>query len=81
MTNKSHVTLKSLNGFTNVLQGNPGHMLIRFWFDSGVITFFTWLYQKLVTVLYFSIIDIFWLRNLCEAVGDASVAPQANLVK
>ena len=41
---------------------------IRFWCDSD-ITFLTWLQYKFVTVLYFSIIDVFWLRNLCGAGG------------
>ena len=36
--------------------------------------------QTWVTVLYFSIIIVFWLLYLCEAGGDASLAPQANLV-
>ena len=35
--------------------------------------------KKLVTVLYFSIINVFWLLNICGAGGDASFAPQANL--
>ena len=33
-----------------------------------------------VTVLYFSVIDVIWLRNLCEADGDAGFVPQANPV-
>ena len=49
-------------------------MLIRFWCDSDV-TFSRGLHKNLVTVLYFSIINV-----LCEAGGDASFAPQANLV-
>ena len=49
-------------------------MLIRFWCDSD-ITFSRGLHKNLVTVLYFSIINV-----LCGAGGDASVAPQANLV-
>ena len=36
--------------------------------------------KKLVTVLYFSIINVFYLLDLCGAGGDASFAPQANLV-
>ena len=52
----------------------PGHMLIRFWCDSD-ITFSRGLCKNLVTVLYFSIINV-----LCGAGGDASFAPQANLV-
>ena len=36
--------------------------------------------KKLVTVLYFPIINVFWLLNLCGAGGDASFTPQANLV-
>ena len=54
-------------------------MLIRFWFDSD-ITFLRGLHKKMVTVLYLSIINVFWLLNLCGAGGDASFAPQANLV-
>ena len=50
-------------------------MLIRFWDDSG-ITFTRGLNKNLVTVLYFSIINV-----LCGAGGDASFAPQSNLVK
>ena len=49
-------------------------MLIRFCCDSD-ITFSRGLHKKLVTVLYFSIIYV-----LCRAGGDASFAPQANLV-
>ena len=49
-------------------------MLIRFWCDSE-ITFSLGLHKNLVTVLYFSIINV-----LCGAGGDASFAPQANLV-
>ena len=49
-------------------------MLIRFWCDSD-ITFSRGLHKKLVTVLYFSTINV-----LCRAGGDASFAPQANLV-
>ena len=37
--------------------------------------------KKLVTVLYFSIINVYWLLNLCEVGGDASFVPQANLVQ
>ena len=48
-------------------------MLIRFWCDSE-ITFSRGLHENLVTVLYFSIINV-----LCGAGGDASFAPQANL--
>ena len=51
-------------------------MLITFWCDSD-ITFSRGLHENLVTVgpLYFSIINV-----LCGAGGDASFAPQANLV-
>ena len=49
-------------------------MLIRFWCDSD-ITFSCGLHTHLVTALYFSIINV-----LCGAGGDASFAPQANLV-
>ena len=34
----------------------------------------------MANVLYFSIITIFWLLNLSGTGGDASFAPQANLV-
>ena len=49
-------------------------MLIRFWCDSD-LTFSRGLHKNLVTVLYFSIINV-----LCGAGGDASFAPQTNLV-
>ena len=49
-------------------------MLIRFWCDSE-ITFSRGLHKNLMTVLYFSKIIV-----LCGAGGDASFAPQANLV-
>ena len=49
-------------------------MLIRFWCDSD-ITFSRGLHKNLVTVLYFSIVNV-----LCGASGDASFAPQANIV-
>ena len=64
MADESHVTLKSLNGFTDLF-----HMLIRFWCDSD-ITFSRGLHKK-----KFSIIIV-----LCGAGEDASFAPQANLV-
>ena len=54
-------------------------MLIRFWCDSD-ITFSRGLHTNLVTVLYFFIINVFCLLNLYGAGGDASFAPQANLV-
>ena len=34
----------------------------------------------MVTVLYFSIINVLWLLNLCGVGGDASFAPRENLV-
>ena len=49
-------------------------MLIRFLCDSD-ITFSPGLHKNLVTVLYFSIINL-----LCGPDGVASFAPQANLV-
>ena len=55
-------------------------MLTRFWCDSD-ITFLCGLHRKLVTVLYFSIINVFWLLNLCGAGGGASFAPLENLVQ
>ena len=49
-------------------------MLIRFWCDSD-ITFSCGSHKNVVTVLYFSIINV-----LCGAGGDASFGPQANVV-
>ena len=49
-------------------------MLIRFWCDSE-ITVSRGLHKNLVTELYYSIINV-----LCGAGGEASFAPQANLV-
>ena len=76
MADESHVTLKSLNCFTICFKEAtyPGHVLIRFWCDSE-ITFSRGLHKNLVTVLYFSIINV-----LCGAGGDASFSPQAYLV-
>ena len=70
MANKSHVTLKSLTASPICFKEGryPGH--IRFWFNSEV-TFFTWLdKEKMLTVLYFSIIEVFWLQSLCGVGGD-----------
>ena len=53
---------------------NLGHMLICFWCNSD-ITFSRGLHKNLVTVLYFSIINV-----LCGVGGEASFAPQAYLV-
>ena len=76
MADESNVTLKSLNcpPICSNETTYPGHMLIRFLCDSD-ITFSRGLHKNLVTVLYFSIINV-----LCGAGGDASFAPQANLV-
>ena len=52
----------------------PSHILIIFCCDSD-IAFSRGKYKNLVTVLYISIINV-----LCGAGGDASFAPQANLV-
>ena len=52
-------------------------MLIRFWCDSD-ISFLRGLHKKIVTVVYFSIINVFWLLNLCGAGGDASFAPRGK---
>ena len=52
----------------------PSNMLILFCCDSD-IAFSLGLHTNLLTVLYFSIINV-----LCGAGGDASFAPQANLV-
>ena len=51
-------------------------MLIRFLTSHFYVVYI----KKLVTVLYFSIINVLWLLNLCGAGGDVSFAPQANLV-
>ena len=57
-----------------------GHMLIRFWCDSD-ITFLHGLHKKLVTVLYFSIINVLWLkiyvRRVKMKICPTSFAPQA----
>ena len=76
MAYESHVTLKSLpvSPICSKEATYPGHMLIRFWCDSD-ITFSRGLHENLVTVLYFSRINV-----LCGVGGDASFAPQANLV-
>ena len=81
MADKSHVILKGLNCFTDLFQGSnlPWTYAYYIWCDSD-IPFLRGLHKKLVTVLYFSIINVFWLLNLCGAGGDASSAPQANLV-
>ena len=55
-------------------------MLIRFWCDSDITFLRGFIHKKSMTVLYFSIINVFWLLNLCGAGGEASFAPQANLV-
>ena len=60
MADESHVTLKSLNCFTDLFQGSNiplTYMLITFWCDSDM-TFSRGLHKKLVTVLYFSIINV-----------------------
>ena len=44
----------------------PGRLLIIFWCDSDNKNFGEW----------FSIIDEFWLPNVCGAGKDASSAPQ-----
>ena len=50
--------------------------LVICWLDFGVILKSHFhIFKNLVTVLYFSIINV-----LCGAGGDASFAPQANLV-
>ena len=71
MADESYVTLKSLNCFTDLFKEAtyPGH--IRFWCDSD-ITFLRSLHTNLVTVLYFSIINV-----LCRSGGDGSFSPLA----
>ena len=71
MAYKSHVTLKSLTASPICFKKGPYPGHIRFWCDSDV-TFFTWIDKKMLTVLYFSIIEVFWLRNLCGVGGDSS---------
>ena len=71
--------LELLHRFVSKKQLTLDIMLITFWSDSD-IRFLRGLHKKLVTVLYFSIINVFWLLNLCGAGGNASFAPQANLV-
>ena len=48
-------------------------MLIRFWCDSDTIL--RGLHKKLVTVLYFSIINVFWLLNLCGGRVEMQALP------
>ena len=76
MADESHVTLKSFSAspICSKEATYPGHMLIRCWCGSD-ITFARGLHKNLVTVLYFFIINV-----LGGAGGDASFAPQANLV-
>ena len=90
IADESHVTLKSLNCFTDLFQEAtyPGHfsviltshsdMMMKFWCDSD-IAYLRGLQKKIVIVLYFSIINVFWLLNVFGVGGDASFAPQANL--
>ena len=55
-------------------------MLITFWCDFD-ITFLCGLLKKIgYSTVFLYIINVFWLLNLCGAGGDASFAPQANLV-
>ena len=71
VADKSHITLKSLTASTICCKEGPYPGHIRLWCGSDV-TFFTWLYKKMLTVLHFSIIEVFWLRNLCGVGGDSS---------
>ena len=59
MADESHITLESLNCFTDLFQGNslPCPYVYRFWCDSD-ITFSRGLHTNLVTVLYFSMIYV-----------------------
>ena len=73
MADESHVTLKSLNCFTDLFQGSNLPWPYAFWCDSE-ITFSRGLqiwWQYCISVL---------INVLCGAGGDASFAPQANLV-
>ena len=71
MADESHVTLKSLNCFTDLFLGSN----LPWPYADSEITFSHGLHKNLVTVLYLSIINV-----LCGAGGDASFAPQANIV-
>ena len=61
-----------------------GRVLKSFWCDSDNKNLYFCTFNNfsgyLVTVLYFSIISVFWLLNLCGVGGDASFVHQANLV-
>ena len=76
MADKSHVTRKSLNCFTDLFQGSnlTWPYVNRLCCDSD-ITFLCGLHKNLVTVLYFSIINV-----LCGAGGDAGFASESNQV-
>ena len=88
MADELHVTLKILNCFTDLFQGNnvPWTYVHYIKCDSD-ITFLRGLHKKVSgsTVFLYNyciiIIIVFWLLNLYRAGGDASFAPQANLVK
>ena len=69
IADKSHVTLKSLTASPICFKEGPYPGHIRFWCDSD-FTFFTWI--EILTVPYFSIIEVFWLKNLCGVSGDSS---------
>ena len=64
------LSIKSLNCFTDFFQGRnlPWPYVNRFWCDSN-ITFSRGLHKNLVTVLYFSIINV-----LCRTGAGASFA-------
>ena len=76
MADESHVILKTLpaSPICSKEATYPGHMAIRVWCDSD-ITFSRGLHKNLVTVLYFSIINV-----LCEVGEDERFASKANLV-
>ena len=57
----------------------PEQMLITFWCDCD-ITCLHRLLKKIGDGTVFSIINVFWLLNICGADRDASFDPRANLV-
>ena len=57
--------------FNVIMQNDGHHTLIRLFKIKGFL---------IKNGEWFSIIDVFWLPNLCGVGGDASFAPQADLV-
>ena len=83
MADESNVTLKSLNCFTDLFQGSNlpwPYMLIRFWCDSD-ITFLRRLHKKLMTVMYFSIINVLWGTGLIHYLPFLQLHPPPHQEK